>query len=52
VTELLLRDLSATRAVAFGNTGRYAAVATDDDRIHLWDLARIRSELAAIGLDW
>ena len=36
----------------FSRDGTRLAVSTDNHTIHLWDLARIREQLATMGLDW
>jgi eukaryotic-like serine/threonine-protein kinase len=38
--------------VAFASTGRWLAYAGADSEIALWDLGRVREELAAEGLAW
>jgi WD40 repeat protein/tRNA A-37 threonylcarbamoyl transferase component Bud32 len=46
-------DGDRVKSMAFlPNDSRFVAVASSDDRIHVWDLALIRNQLAALGLDW
>jgi signal transduction histidine kinase len=36
----------------FSGNGRFLAVTFEDRSIQLWDLKRLRTELAGVGLDW
>jgi len=36
----------------FSRDGRYLVAATENQLIHVWDLALIRRQLAGMGLDW
>jgi WD40 repeat protein len=55
-----LRELAAFEAprapaivfLTFDTTGRHLAVSSTLNRVHLWDLAQMRRELAQLGLDW
>jgi hypothetical protein len=33
-------------------TATHLAAATHDERVHVWDLRRIRETLAGMGIDW
>lgn len=39
-------------SMSFSGTSRYIAIAYEDHSIQLWDLGRLRGELAALALDW
>ncbi|MCD6338181.1 MAG: WD40 repeat domain-containing protein, partial [Verrucomicrobia bacterium] len=39
-------------ALAFDSSGRYLAAAGDRGRVRLWDVGRLRRELARFGLAW
>jgi hypothetical protein len=43
-------ESARTYALAFSPDGRYLAVAQHDQRVHIWDLARIRRRLDELGL--
>ncbi len=45
-------ELRGVASLCFTPDGSELVVATPDSRLQVWDLRRIRQELAAIGLDW
>jgi serine/threonine protein kinase/WD40 repeat protein len=40
------------KSMVFSRDGRYIAISTSRNMVHLWDLRIMRRELAALGLDW
>ena len=50
--EPLLPLPTGTVPLALSPDGRHLAVSVDARRVQVWDLAEIRSQLRAIGLDW
>ena len=50
--EPLLRLPTGMLPLALSRDGRQLAVKVDAHRLQLWDLAEVRSQLHALGLDW
>jgi len=50
--EPLLPLPAATLPLAYSPDGRYLAVSVDQRHMQVWDLAEVRNQLRAIGLDW
>jgi WD40 repeat protein len=50
--EPLLPLPSGTIPLAFSSDGRLLATSVDARRVQVWDLAEVRNQLRAIGLDW
>jgi len=50
--EPLLPLPTGTVPLALSPDGRHLAVSVDARRVQVWDLAEVRSQLRAIGLDW
>jgi WD40 repeat protein len=50
--EPLLPLPTGTLPLAFSPDGRYLAVSVGARRMQVWDLAEVRKQLRAIGLDW
>jgi WD40 repeat protein len=51
-TEPLLPLPMGTLPLALSPDGRHLAVSVDARRMQVWDLAEVRTQLRAIGLDW
>lgn len=47
-----LPAFSSLQSLHLSSQGRWLVAGTMSGEVHLWDLALIRSELAALGLDW
>jgi len=53
LAELTLPEPNATlHHHAFDSDGTRLAIASNSGTVYLWDLAALRTELAALGLDW
>jgi len=54
--EMLLRlatpDAQTLHSITIGSDSRFVAAVAEGSCVAVWDLARIRSGLRAIGLDW
>jgi WD40 repeat protein len=47
-----LPAFSSLQSLHLSSQGRWLVAGTMSGEVHLWDLALVRSELAALGLDW